>query len=100
MLSLPLPGLDPGITTDAPSLPSPARGGGARSIPGSSPGRAMTLGKGNLKVGLMRGRGDRPAVNELDLIHVPGAAGRAAAQRLDGQAQLVAGLERLAGPAV
>src|SRR6266699_3224377 len=43
---------------------------------------------------------DRPSVLELDLVHVPGAAGRAAAQRVDAEVQLVAGLERLVGPAV
>src|SRR5260370_34859232 len=43
---------------------------------------------------------DRLVVDEFDPVHVPGAAGRAAAQRLDGQVQLVAGVERLAGPTV
>src|SRR5215472_743824 len=51
-------------------------------------------------LGLLRLGNDRGAVHELDPVHVPGAAGCAAAQRLDGEAQLVAGLERLAVPAV
>src|SRR5262249_57765465 len=45
-------------------------------------------------------RNDGLAVNELDLVYVPGAAGRAAAERLDGQTQLITRLERLAGPTV
>lgn len=43
---------------------------------------------------------DRLAVLELDLVHVPGTAGRAAAQRVDGELQLVTGLERLVVPTV
>src|SRR5215475_3204048 len=43
---------------------------------------------------------DRLAVDELDPVDVPGAAGRAAAQRFDGQAQFIPGLERLAAPTV
>src|SRR5579871_512259 len=43
---------------------------------------------------------DGIAVLELDLVHVPGAAWGAAAQRVDLELQFVAGLERLAGPAV
>src|SRR5215471_4027338 len=52
------------------------------------------------RAALVSGGDDRPAINELDPVHVPGAAWRAAAQRLDGQAQLVAGFERLAVPTV
>src|SRR5579872_4843369 len=44
--------------------------------------------------------GDRLAVLELDLVHVPGTAWRAAAQRLDRELELIARLERLRGPAV
>src|SRR2546422_1034373 len=43
---------------------------------------------------------DRPTVLELGLVHVPGTAGRAAAQWLDRHLELVAGLQRLARPAV
>src|SRR6266849_10909670 len=53
----------------------------------------------SLAASLRLGR-DRLTVDELDPVDVPGAARRAATQRLDGQAQLVAGLQRLAGPAV
>src|SRR5262249_41880988 len=48
---------------------------------------------------LMRDR-DRAAVLIFDLVYVPGAAGRAAAQRLDREADLVAGFERLARPSI
>src|SRR5207247_5766505 len=44
--------------------------------------------------------GDRSAVLELGLYQRPGAAGRAAAQRINRQHQLVTGLERLGRHAV
>src|SRR5262252_3331000 len=44
--------------------------------------------------------GDRPAVLELGLYQGPGAAGRAAAQRIDRQHQLVAGFDGFGGHAV
>src|SRR5262249_24570126 len=49
---------------------------------------------------LLVGAHDRPPVLDLGPVHVPGTAGGAAAQRLDLHYELVAGLERLARPAV
>src|SRR5437016_7695204 len=57
--------------------------------PGETPGTSMSL------VGV-----ERLAVLELGLGNAPGAARRAAAQRVDFHDQLVARLERLAGHAV
>src|SRR5215470_4210737 len=45
-------------------------------------------------------RHDRPSILELDPGHLPGATGRAAAQRIDGHPQLVTGLDARAGPAI
>src|SRR5436305_14316539 len=46
------------------------------------------------------GRHDRSTVLETDFSHVPGAAGRAAAQRIDGDLELIAGLDARARPSL
>src|SRR5216684_3194638 len=50
--------------------------------------------------GTLLGDHNRSSILEFGFAHGPGAAGRAAAQRLDRHLELVAGLERLARPPI